>query len=606
MDEFLNINWRLNVLSTFDPENAFISEEVIAGSFVYKAFEDNSLFVPKKKVQKLNKRLSDRIPGASSIGTKKKSVLDHWAHEICLNALEIFKSGKDPSKYSPSEQFSIKIFSQLKPKIVEENSLYQKYAYGDWVRVGSKKFTCKMKALVPYGQLVWEAKWKRLTSYPQFYKELTTINLNFDETESVIDFQCINNVLDLGTVPKFTQPNFKGCCYLVNTLPQGKNKLVNSSLPVSDDKTVQSILESQKHIDIVVSLSGLKCIADTSDLKKRWMIPFVVKTMRVPREDGSTYSKNIVFINKPFSQYDMSCVDLAYIGYKRLIKTNFCKFEAFRYPDPSVSSTNSNNFLNPKGFEMDSPDYDEDVDSNTSHIIHHNASYKLWNIKKTSCQNNLMKSNQKNIEFNVLVRNKLDAVERVENGALQPLILRPKLEHQLKFGARIPSKEELAKDWTSLFFTPFSNLYRVGIATNANEVIYTQKCTMQKIAAEAQTHYQYKPQLSLGILQKVFQELIKLEPGQYLMQHLPKHEAFLAIRKAVVDGEDKQGEVFDLHSESNKVSVNNKPKPWSPIDVNFLLPTFEEAKRMPGMFTPCQKKNRKKFGVNPGKSHTRK
>lgn len=47
-----------------------------------------------------------------------------------------------------------------------------------------------------------------------------------------------------------------------------------------------------------------------------------------------------------------------------------------------------------------------------------------------------------------------------EQGTLQPVILKPKLENQPNLGARIASKEELANDWTTLFFIPFSNLYR--------------------------------------------------------------------------------------------------------------------------------------------------
>ena len=62
-------------------------------------------------------------------------------------------------------------------------------------------------------------------------------------------------------------------------------------------------------------------------------------------------------------------------------------------------------------------------------------------------------------------------------------------------------------------------------------MICIEKCNIQKVVAEAQTHYQYKPQLALGVLQKVFEETAKLEPGNYLLQHLPKHEAFVSILK---------------------------------------------------------------------------
>lgn len=51
-----------------------------------------------------------------------------------------------------------------------------------------------------------------------------------------------------------------------------------------------------------------------------------------------------------------------------------------------------------------------DADCNKAKI-YKNVSYKLWNVKKTDCQNNLLKRNHKNVEFNVLIRSKLDACE---------------------------------------------------------------------------------------------------------------------------------------------------------------------------------------------------
>lgn len=63
------------------------------------------------------------------------------------------------------------------------------------------------------------------------------------------------------------------------------------------------------------------------------------------------------------------------------------------------------------------------------------------------------------------------------------------------------------------------------------EVVLVEPCTLQKINTEAMAHYQFKPHLGLGVLYKLFAELSKLEPGKYLLQHIPKHGPFVSILK---------------------------------------------------------------------------
>lgn len=68
-----------------------------------------------------------------------------------------------------------------------------------------------------------------------------------------------------------------------------------------------------------------------------------------------------------------------------------------------------------------------------------------------------------------------------------------------------------------------------------NEVISVERCTLPKINNEAQTHYDYKPMLGLGVLTKILNVLNDLECGNYLLQHLPKHETFLSVMKQCED-----------------------------------------------------------------------
>lgn len=52
---------------------------------------------------------------------------------------------------------------------------------------------------------------------------------------------------------------------------------------VSQDPNIAKILETHHEIDLVISASSLKCITDTSDPKKRWMMPVVVKEITSQR-----------------------------------------------------------------------------------------------------------------------------------------------------------------------------------------------------------------------------------------------------------------------------------------------------------------------------------
>lgn len=176
----------------------------------------------------------------------------------------------------------------------------------------------RISTLIPFGKTIWEAKWKQLILFPQYYKETNiTINMTFDENESIIDYKCLSNVLDVvsvlimlcclctivflkGTVAKFSLPNVKSAFRLnLNSLPAAEStkgaysnvsginsfksplKVIFTLILVSEDVNVKTILENRSDIDLVIPLSALRCIANGSNLKRRWMIPFSVKTVPV-------------------------------------------------------------------------------------------------------------------------------------------------------------------------------------------------------------------------------------------------------------------------------------------------------------------------------------
>lgn len=116
-----------------------------------------------------------------------------------------------------------------------------------------------------------------------------------------------------------------------------------------------------------------------------------------------------------------------------------------------------------------------------------------------------------------------------EDGSLQPVTVIPKLEFQLEYGARIPTKSELVKQWTSIFFRPYSCLYRFLMHSCNSEIVMVERCDLNKVSNEAITHYNHNPHLGIGVLYKVFSSLIRLSPGNYLLRHQMDHGPFAAL-----------------------------------------------------------------------------
>lgn len=61
------------------------------------------------------------------------------------------------------------------------------------------------------------------------------------------------------------------------------------------------------------------------------------------------------------------------------------------------------------------------------------------------------------------------------------------------------------------------------------QLVAIDKCNIAKICYEAAQHYQYKP--NPYVLQKIVAHLVKQDVGEYLLHHMPKHEAFISIMK---------------------------------------------------------------------------
>lgn len=140
------------------------------------------------------------------------------------------------------------------------------------------------------------------------------------------------------------------------------------------------------------------------------------------------------------------------------------------------------------------------------------------------------------------------------NGQLQPVILAPKLEHQLAFGAEAATLEEGLQQWGSLVFRPDTSLARgiiiitamcaircciynyfciiiVRLEANSGEIIQIERHTAMSLSTEMKRLHNIKVEDSLTILHNVIERLSCLMPGRYIMRHVVQYGPFAYIYK---------------------------------------------------------------------------
>lgn len=106
---------------------------------------------------------------------------------------------------------------------------------------------------------------------------------------------------------------------------------------VSADKNIENLLENNQ-FDIVISSSGLNKIMYGSDVNEDWDLPVLVKQIKV----GETV-KNVVYIDKPLPKKHPTNAYFSHKCTKLMLRTNFCKYEAFRYKNYPVDFINTFN-----------------------------------------------------------------------------------------------------------------------------------------------------------------------------------------------------------------------------------------------------------------------
>lgn len=91
-----------------EKQQEFITEECLSGSLIFSHFDEP--LTKKKTPSKNNENCKQFVPG-KPLHKYHLSALKQQEQYECLAALKILQSGKDPTKFSASEQYKINYYN---------------------------------------------------------------------------------------------------------------------------------------------------------------------------------------------------------------------------------------------------------------------------------------------------------------------------------------------------------------------------------------------------------------------------------------------------------------------------------------------------------------
>ncbi|XP_072767674.1 uncharacterized protein [Anoplolepis gracilipes] len=571
----------------------------------YKQTQKDKLYVPGIR------KLSFNFP--------KTSCLTMNQHCMYLDVL--LKLGREQKSLSKEEQRMQQSYIELKEKILEEQKEFLDFAKSKW----NDSFDWKIR----YDKFItfkWSRKMKKFQKLPRYYIESKNISLSVQKINSTfiksIEIKFISCLHQLGSFSKIMWPKLDRPSMLsLNSTILNKNHCVTPNnvtqhfrLPVSDDTYCEK-LAMETNADFVISSSGLKCLLNNdSCYLNSWTIPVVIK---------SHNGKNVVYIDKRIPPIIATIPQKNTWVYKYILREIFTdpnnaifkkteqqqKIEKHTKEKKSEKATVHSD-LNDVDIECSAEFndylkiYEEDLyvsESESSNNVANdnktndtkiNVMYKLFTIGPTECLNyELGKHDVK--KYQMLVRTKTDGIEvSPDNKSHTYIMLTPKMEHQLEFGAEAATFAEISHQWTSLIFRPEASLARVRLAADTSEIIQIEKHTAASLSNEMRRLYNVKIEDSLSILHNIIKELSSLTPGQYIMRHIPQRGPFAYVYK---QNEGPGKNVFDLRIVCQSGIFQTVPKtPWPFIDTMLTTPALRHFKKMPAMFNPCPKRFSKK------------
>ncbi|KAK7871684.1 hypothetical protein R5R35_009048 [Gryllus longicercus] len=678
MDTFNDISWNVPV----DPDPEFASAEdfksksvtykILHGTFKAELSSDSSdepvyeKPPPKQATKKKNK--NKKRDAKASTTSKNKGEIINIAEECTFSEDGVRYSMLNAAQhasyvailYAVQQQQQTTLPPQcmeMKEIVDQEQIQFQEHIKELW-KTSYEKHHILVNEALKFTEGEWKSQLKRVKSYPQCYASLKKIPLVYPEDKPEVQMIPLQMLLEMGIVPKLHIPNDPNITTKVST-DYSKMLLLNAPSPedvntlhnvtVSADKNAE-ILAVKEKADIVISSSGLKCIADniSSKFDRDWNIPIVVKQFNIKDGNSQKYHK-VVFIDKKLPSKTMSACERNIWFHKLAIKCLMCNYRdpmSFRYPESQLNDLkveftnmeippNNNDAFSKKttqddfdGNSSDSSDLvidlqSEDVSSgefvsenkqpseiqkgkdtyflqnNSDYTVippssKTNVTYRLWKLnceerQKEDLNEKFLKGRSSQKELKVLVRCKMDACE-YENNQVSPVHISCKLEYQAEFGAEKINASTLAREWTGLFFRPEAVLRRIRIDALTEEIIMAERIMLRDISLMALHLHNLKIRRTvLGSLYQVMKELVTLQPGQFLLSHNLQNGPFITIFEHTNRNFD-----YNLHSDYESVNpslINKDNIPqWTPIDTNLITLKQLATKQIPATFQPKQRK----------------
>ncbi|XP_011708117.1 PREDICTED: little elongation complex subunit 2-like isoform X1 [Wasmannia auropunctata] len=621
-----------NIESEYDDANVELMKKYLLedGVDLYKKEREEAQKAEEQKDEN-NSSVLERsyVPGIRRLSTyfPRRSHLDKAEQAMCLRVL-LRLADTEKKKLTDEEKKELQQYMALKEKISEEQKEFLEFVKSVW---NDSVWHVKCFAFM---NSKWKMKRQKMAKLPRNYVESLTIPLsvqdvNFEMKDIIVGFvSCLRE----GSFSNVVLPKLDCRCRL-NMEPDAlrdrfpaylaPDKVTQHfRLPVSEDTYCES-LAVETGADFVISSSGLKCLLNNVDPEHSsgsWLVPVVVRSHR---------GKNIIYVDKKLPSVIATIPQKNTWVYKYILRYYFVgtndesdeepseetkrfrqtkedKPEKAAYHSDSDNDSNSNDYL--KVYEEDL--YASNTDAGKSDNL---ASGKtdskiddeLGELDDlASGETNLKTNEQQNVSYNlfmigpvnfeqtihgvkkykILVRTKTDGIEMLSNNKSQPLMLAPKLEHQLEYGAEAITLEEGMHQWASLKFRPNTSLARVRIEASTGEIIQIERHTEMSLSNEIKRLYNVKVENSLSILHNIIDGLSSLTPGQYIMQHIPQSGPFAYVYKHTTN--DRKT-TFDLNSVYCSNKFHTVPKtPWPRIDNMLITPSLRCFQRMPAMFFP--------------------
>ncbi|XP_054267250.1 uncharacterized protein LOC128989377 isoform X2 [Macrosteles quadrilineatus] len=211
------------------------------------------------------------------------------------------------------------LFQELRSKVAKEYEEFQEIAKREWCRSQWVRVLQIPSEVETYIDSLWKMRAKQsLMVYPSEYVPAKKIPLTLHDVNNDYSvFEFIKPILTQKMIPLMTVPKIrskpikmvtevKALSRIKSISNDSPKPIINENMPVSLDDNVERLVKRKDlDFDIVISMSGIKTLTDTTRFHKDWILPITVK--KVVKENGVT--KKVVIIDKNLPPKKMNVHD---------------------------------------------------------------------------------------------------------------------------------------------------------------------------------------------------------------------------------------------------------------------------------------------------------